>query len=142
MNVSSDSMLHNETTLPSTSRFRVLVNGFADGKWFPTLRHAVSSVPVTGLEALSFEIYDSWARRFVWTRPRQRDSRSCPGAFSLQVNGYATGLTFASLIDAADFIAVRPPREACAVFENEICVFETTLFPEGFSQGPKLVEAL
>jgi hypothetical protein len=58
------------------------------------------------------------------------------------VNGHSTGLTFASLMDAANFIAVRPLGQECEVFENETRVLETALFPGSFSQGPTLVEAL
>jgi hypothetical protein len=131
-----------ESKLPTASRFRVLVNGFADGRLFPTLRQAVNSVPAKGVDGLSYEIYDTCERQFVWTRPRRCDSRSHPGAFSLRVNGHSTGLTFASLMDAANFIAVRPLGQECEVFENETRVLETALFPGSFSQGPTLVEAL
>ena len=120
-----------------TSRYRVLVNGFADGRLFPTLHQAVNSVPGKGVEGLSFEIYDTIERQVVWTRPKQSDSHSPPGPFSIWVNGHPIGLSFASLDEAADFISVRPPGREFAVFQNEICVFMAH-----FSLRLNLLEAL
>jgi hypothetical protein len=56
--------------LASTPRFRILVNGFADPAWFPTLHDAVAFIPTKSVQGLSFEIYDASERRYVWTRPR------------------------------------------------------------------------
>jgi hypothetical protein len=112
-----------ESRRPLAPRFRVLVNGFADGEPFPTLQQAVNSVPGKGVEGMSFEIYDRVERRFVWTKPRRRDSRSNPGAFSIRVDGHPLGLSFVSLAEAADYISVRPPGRECAVFRDETCVF-------------------
>ncbi len=116
-----------ETTIPPPSRFRVLVNGFAEGAAFPTLHEALGSIPPRGVDGLSFEIYDAIERQYVWTRPRQKDSRACPSAFSIRVNGHPTGLSFTSLDEAIDSIALGPPRERCGVFENETCVYMPSL---------------
>jgi len=112
-----------EMTFSTPSRFRVLVNGFADRALFPTLHDAVGSIPAKGVDGLSFEIYDAIERQYVWTRPRQKDSRTCPAAFSIRVKGYPTGLSFASMDEAIDSISVRPHGDECGVFENETCVF-------------------
>lgn len=112
-----------EAAQDTPSRFRVLVNGFADGDGFPTLHDAVNFVAAQGVGGLSFEIYDAFERRFVWTRPRQMDSRSYPGPFSIRANGHPTGLTFASLAEAIASMAVLPRAEEYGVFENEDCVF-------------------
>jgi hypothetical protein len=112
-----------DSLFSATPRFRVLVNGFAYGAKFPTLHDALTSIPTKNVESQSFEIYDALERRFVWTRPREKDSRSCPSPFSIWVNGYPNGLSFASLTEAIVFISVRPPGEDCAVFENDTCVF-------------------
>ncbi|WP_294532710.1 hypothetical protein [uncultured Rhodoblastus sp.] len=125
-----------ESTAALASRFRVLVNGFADRNGFPTLPHAVSAIPVKGAESLSFEIYDTFKRQFVWTRPKRLDGGFHPGAFSVRVNGHNNGLSFASLDDAADFISARPPGKQFAVFKNETCVFMAV-----FSGAPKCVKA-
>ncbi len=111
------------STFSATPRFRVLVNGFADRAPFPTLHDAVISIPMNNVESLSFEIYDALERRYVWTQPRESDSRACPAPFSIWVNGYPTGVSFASLTEAIVFISVRAPGEDCAVFENDACVF-------------------
>jgi hypothetical protein len=99
------------------------VNGFADGAKFPTLQDALTSIPTKNVEELSFEIYDAVERQYVWTRPREKDSNACPEPFSIWVNGYPNGLSFASLTQAILFISVRPPGDDCAVFENDTCVF-------------------
>jgi len=119
------------------SRFRVLINGFAEGTLFPTLHHALNSVPSRGVAGMSFEIYDAFERRFVWSRPSDRDSRSYPGAFSVRVNGYSTGLTFASLAEAIKSMAIRPYDHDYDVFENEVRVFVKSHPPD-----VRLVEAL
>lgn len=116
-----------EMTFPTPSRFRVLVNGFAARALFPTLHDAVGSIPQKGVDGLSFEIYDAIERRYVWTRPRQKDSRACQSAYSIRVNGHPTGLSFASLNEAIDSIALGPPREECGVFENDTCVYMRSL---------------
>ena len=105
------------------SRFRVLVNGFADHALYPTLHAAVGSIPPTGVDGLSFEIYDADERKYVWTRPRRNDSRACPAPFSVRVGGHSTGLSFDSLAEAVNSISARPPGAECDVFENEICVY-------------------
>jgi hypothetical protein len=104
-------------------RFRVLVDGFANGSLFQTLHHALNSVPAMGGSGQSFEIYDALERRFVWTRPKQKDIRSYQGAFSIRVNGHSSGSTFASLDEAIASMAVRPQTEDYDVFENEVCIF-------------------
>jgi hypothetical protein len=116
-----------EMTIPTPSRFRVLINGFGDRTLFPTLHDAVGSIPPKGVDGLSFEIYDAIERQYVWTRPRQKDSRACPAAFSIRVNGYPTGVSFASLDEAIESIALGPPREECGVFENGTCVYMQNL---------------
>lgn len=116
-------MFTSQMTSPTPSRFRVLVNGFADRTLFQTLHDAVESIPPKGVDGLSFEIYDAIERKYVWTRPRQKDSRSCPSAFSIRVHGFPTGLSFASLDEAIESIALDSPREECGVFENETCVY-------------------
>ena len=128
---------HSVAKLPPGSRYRVLVNGFADGRLFPTLDQAVDSVPTDGVGSLSFEIYDTIERQFVWTRPKQRDGRSPRGPFSIRLNGHPIGLSFVSLDEAGDFISARPPGREFAVFHHEICVFMAH-----FSRRPNLVEAL
>jgi hypothetical protein len=117
MNFNSDSIFS------ATPRFSVLVNGFADGAKFPTLRDALTSISTNNVKSLSFEIYDALERRYVWTRSREKDSRTCLEPFSIWVNGYPNGLSFASLTQAIVFISVRPPGADCAVFENDTCVF-------------------
>lgn len=57
------------------SQFRMLVNGFAYAS-FPSLNEAMRSVPASGSDDESFEIYDVLARQFVWTLPRRKDSRT------------------------------------------------------------------
>jgi hypothetical protein len=128
---------HSVSKLPATSRYRVLVNGFADGRSFPTLDRAVDSIAANGVEDLSFEIYDTIERQFVWTRPKQRDNRSPRGPFSIRVNGHSLGLSFASLDEAADFLSAHPPERQFAVFHDENCVFTAH-----FSHRPTLLEAL
>ena len=128
---------HSVSKLPLASRYRVLVNGFADGRLFPTLDQAVDSVPTAGLESLSFEIYDTIERQFVWNRPKQRDSRSPRGPFSIRVNGHTLGLSFVSLEEARDFISARPPGREFAVFHHE-----TRVLMAPFPRRLNLVEAL
>jgi hypothetical protein len=112
--------------LPNT-RFRILVNGFADDPSFPTLDDAVKSIPVNGVNGLSFEIYDTIERQYVWTRQRRRDSSVWPAPFSIRVNGHSNGQSFASLDEAILAISVRPPCEEFGVFENETCVYMQSL---------------
>jgi hypothetical protein len=128
---------HSVSKLPQAARYRVLVNGFADGRLFPTLDQAVDSVPTDGVKSLSFEIYDTIERQFVWSRPKQRDSRSPRGPFSIRANGHPLGLSFVSLDEAGDFISARPPGSQFAVFQHETCVFMAH-----FSRRLNLVEAL
>jgi hypothetical protein len=116
-------LMTDNTTFPRTSRFRVLVNGFADGAFYPTLNDAVGSIPPTGVDGLNFEIYDAIGRQYVWTLPRRNDSRACPAPFSIRVNGHSTGLFFDSLAEAVDSIAVRPHGDDCGVFMDETCVY-------------------
>ena len=56
-------------------QFRMLVNGFTHAS-FPSLIDAVRSIPASGADDQSFEIYDVSARQFVWTLPRRKDSRA------------------------------------------------------------------
>ncbi|MBB4200342.1 hypothetical protein CCR94_15250 [Rhodoblastus sphagnicola] len=109
-------------TLPT--RFRVLVNGFADDAEFPTLDEAVKSIPDGGVEYSSFEIYDTIEREYVWTRQR----RKCgwPALFSIRVNGRPNGQAFVRLdeaIQAIQAISARRPSAACEVFEAGTRVF-------------------
>ena len=52
-----------------TSRFRLVVNGFADGRSFDSLREAQDSLAAQNANWLSFEIYDAFAKRYVWSPP-------------------------------------------------------------------------
>jgi hypothetical protein len=106
-------------TLPT--RFRVLVNGFAEQSAFPTMDEAVLSIPDRGVEYSSYEIYDAIAREYVWTRQRRKGG--WPAPFSIRVNGRANGQAFASLHEAIQAISVRPRGEDCEVFEAGTCVF-------------------
>jgi len=130
-------IFNSESLFRSSPRYRVLVNGFADGATFETLQEAVTSIPKKSVEGLSFEIYDAWERQYVWTRPRETDSRACPAPFSIRVNGFPNGLSFSSLSEAIDSLSLRPPGEECAVFESEPCVFISTP-----PRGLELEEAL
>jgi len=106
-------------TLPT--RFRVLVNGFAEESAFPTMDEAVKSIPDKGVEYSSFEIYDAIAREYVWTRQRRKGG--WPAPFSIRVNGRANGQAFSSLEAAVQAISDRPQGEDCEVFEAGTCVF-------------------
>lgn len=119
------------------SRFRLLVNGFAEGSLFPTLSHALNSVPAQTVAGQSFEIYDALERRYVWTRPKQRDGRPYPGAFSIRLNGQSTGWAFASLREAIQSMAARRNKQDYDVFENGVCVFV-----KSHPSDVRLVEAL
>ncbi len=118
------------------SRFRVLVNGFADDASFPTLDAAVKSIPDSGVEGSSFEIYDASGRKYVWTRQRRKAS-SAWSPFSIRVNGHPNGQSFASLDEAIDALSGRPPGSECEVFEAETCVFALSA-----PRARKIAEAL
>jgi hypothetical protein len=111
------------TDSPKASRFRVLVNGFADRAMYPTLHDAVGSIPPTGVDSLSFEIYDEIERQYVWTLPRQNDSRACPAPYAVWANGHYTGLSFDSLAEAVASILDRPLGGESSVFNGETCVY-------------------
>lgn len=51
-----------------TSRFRILVNGFADGRSFASIREARDSIAALNADDLSVEIFDAHAKRYVWAR--------------------------------------------------------------------------
>ena len=116
-------IFNREAQFLTSARYRVLVNGFADGAAFQSLQDAVTSIPKQSVEGLSFEIYDALDRQYVWTRKREKDARSCPEPFSIHVNGHPNGLSFASLKQAIASLSLRPPEGESAVFEYETCVF-------------------
>lgn len=118
------------------TRFRVLVNGFAE-QLFSSLPLMANAVPAKGVDSPSCKIYDKIERQFVANRSKRRNVSSAPGSFSVRVKGYCIGMTFASLDEAAEFISDRPPESDFAVFENEICVFMAH-----FSHDQNLSEAL
>jgi hypothetical protein len=112
----------------SPTRFRVLLNGFADDAAFPTLDAAVRSIPDRGVEHSSFEIYDAIGREYVWTR--QRRQGAWPDPFSIRVNGRPNGQSFPSLDEAIRAIPARPHDRGCEVFEAGRRVFPPFLPPE------------
>jgi hypothetical protein len=112
-----------EPTPPGPSRFRVLVNGFAENVAFPTIEAAIKSIPDNGVERVSFEIYDAVEREYVWTRQRRKARSAWPAPFAIRVNGCANGQSFASVAEAIQAISLRPQGDDCEVLEDGICVF-------------------
>ncbi len=112
-----------ESPPPGRSRFRVLVNGFVENVTFPTLREAIKSIPDSGVERSSFEIYDAVELGYVWTRHRRQARSARPEPFAIRVNGRANGQSFASLDDAIQAISLRPRGDDCEVLEAGTCVF-------------------
>lgn len=55
----------------SASRFRILVNGFADRSSFASFCEARSSIEARSADHLSFELFDAHDRLFVWARQRR-----------------------------------------------------------------------
>jgi hypothetical protein len=119
--------LTSEATPSGASRFRILVNGFADDAAFPTLDEAIRAIPDSGVERSSFEIYDAVERAYVWTRPRRKASGAWPEPFSIRVNGRANGQSFATLTEAIRAISARPQGDDCEVFERGTRVFRAAL---------------
>jgi len=105
------------------ARFRVLVNGFVEDVAYPTLREALTSVPNSGVERSSFEIYDAATRGYVWTRHRRKSRGEWPAPFAIRVNGRANGQTFSSLGEAIQAISLRPRGDNCEVFEAGTCIY-------------------